>query len=62
MITTTHEEEAERDRLVVELGRFDLSTAPGQGLEELGYDDNKGWFVGRRRQPILADQVARFTA
>ncbi|WP_412076917.1 hypothetical protein ACLF6K_17555 [Streptomyces xanthophaeus] len=48
MITVTFEEEAERNRLVIELRRFDLSTAAGQGLDELGYDDDKGWFVGRR--------------
>ncbi|MGP3686264.1 hypothetical protein ACTVZO_16415 [Streptomyces sp. IBSNAI002] len=48
MITATFEEQAERDRLIAELGRFDLSTAAGQGLDELGYDDDKGWFVGRR--------------
>ncbi|MBT2544527.1 hypothetical protein J7E99_28465 [Streptomyces sp. ISL-44] len=48
MITVTFEEEVERDRLIVELGRFDLSTATSQGLDELGYDDDKGWFVGRR--------------
>lgn len=48
MITVTFEEEAERDWLIVELGRFDLSAATGQRLDELGYDDDKGWFVGRR--------------
>ncbi|MFE5971372.1 hypothetical protein ACFQ64_04320 [Streptomyces sp. NPDC056460] len=48
MIAVTFEEEAERNRLVIELGRFDLSTAAGQGLDELGYDDDRGWFVGRR--------------
>ncbi|MGW0895909.1 hypothetical protein ACWD0G_02760 [Streptomyces goshikiensis] len=45
---TTFEEEAERARLITELARFELTTAAGQGLDELGYDDHKGWFVGRR--------------
>ncbi|NWF28269.1 hypothetical protein HW130_18675 [Streptomyces sp. PKU-EA00015] len=48
MTAITFEEVAERERLIRELGRFDLSTAAGQGLDELGYDDDKGWFVGRR--------------
>ncbi|MFI0985002.1 hypothetical protein [Streptomyces exfoliatus] len=44
----TFEEEAERERLVFELGRFDAETAGGAALESLGYDDDKGWFTGRR--------------
>lgn len=48
MTALTYEEEAERERLLTELGRFDLETAAGAGLESLGYHDQKGWFVGRR--------------
>ncbi|RPF45765.1 hypothetical protein EDD96_2329 [Streptomyces sp. Ag109_G2-6] len=48
MNALTYEEEAERERLVLELGRFDPETAAGAGLDSLGYDDDKGWFVGRR--------------
>ncbi|MCX5237204.1 hypothetical protein OG824_18560 [Streptomyces prunicolor] len=50
MNAITFEEAAEYERLVTELGRFDLDTAAGAGLESLGYDDNKGWFVGSRVQ------------
>ncbi|SNS50925.1 hypothetical protein [Actinacidiphila glaucinigra] len=48
MSALTFEEAAEYERLVEELGRFDPETAPAAGLESLGYDDDKGWFVGRR--------------
>jgi hypothetical protein len=48
MNAVTYEEAAEYERLVEELGRFDLETAGAAGLETLGYDDRKGWFVGRR--------------
>jgi hypothetical protein len=45
---TTYEEANEYERLVEELGHFDLETAGAAGLESLGYDDRKGWFVGRQ--------------
>ncbi|MGW0705066.1 hypothetical protein ACWD4G_03660 [Streptomyces sp. NPDC002643] len=48
MNATTYEEAAEYERLVEELGHFDAETAGAAGLESLGYDDRKGWFVGRR--------------
>ncbi|EFL15303.1 hypothetical protein [Streptomyces sp. C] len=48
MNATTFEEAAEYERLVEELGRFDPASAGSAGLESLGYDDDKGWFVGRR--------------
>ncbi|WP_327431400.1 hypothetical protein [Streptomyces sp. NBC_01236] len=48
MSAITFEEAAEYERLVTELGRFDLDTAAGAGFESLGYDDDKGWFVGSR--------------
>lgn len=44
----TYEEATETNRLIRELGRFDLETAGGAELDSLGYDDSKGWFVGRR--------------
>ncbi|WP_282703773.1 hypothetical protein [Streptomyces sp. CC219B] len=48
MNAITYEEAAEYERLVEELGRFDSETAGAAGLDSLGYDDRKGWFVGRR--------------
>ncbi|MGA5019227.1 hypothetical protein ACPCAA_17645 [Streptomyces griseoincarnatus] len=48
MNATTYEEAAEYERLVDELNHFDPETAGAAGLESLGYDDRKGWFVGRR--------------
>ncbi|MCD7438965.1 hypothetical protein K4B79_12095 [Streptomyces lincolnensis] len=48
MSALTYEEAAEYERLVEELGRFDHETAGSAGLESLGYDDHKGWFLGRR--------------
>ncbi|MFF7254771.1 hypothetical protein [Streptomyces microflavus] len=48
MTAVTFEEAAELERLTTELGRFSLETAAGAGLDSLGYDDDRGWFVGRR--------------
>jgi hypothetical protein len=44
----TFEEANEYERLVDELNHFDVETAGAAGLESLGYDDRKGWFLGRR--------------
>ncbi|WP_371671204.1 hypothetical protein OG985_28450 [Streptomyces sp. NBC_00289] len=48
MSALTFEEAAELERLTIELGRFDLDSAAEQGFESLGYDDERGAFLGRR--------------
>ncbi|MEV3858499.1 hypothetical protein AB0J38_29815 [Streptomyces sp. NPDC050095] len=48
MSAVTFEEAAELERLSIELGRFTYVSAACAGLDSLGYDEDKGWFVGRR--------------
>ncbi|MEU2111498.1 hypothetical protein [Streptomyces sp. NPDC019507] len=48
MSALTFEEAAELERLVTELGRFDPDSTADQGFEALGYDDERGSFLGRR--------------